>query len=204
MDFSIENKFSGKVAGIDEAGRGPLSGPVVAACLFFSDQKNIPKKLDDSKKLSAKIREEIFLEPQNSAIFGVSIIESSIIDEINILNATKLAMKKSYENLLAKISIDHLIIDGNFVPDFEASTKPKSRPLHNRFCKQILGNSFFGDTVYRDIHKEAKNELTTNLKTKGRLCKGLWWRCRVPPPSPKHLLHARFITIAPIEDAGVI
>lgn len=101
------------VAGVDEAGRGPLAGPVVAAAVVLS--KPIPG-LTDSKKLTAKKREALFLQIQAEAA-AFSIAEASVeeIDSINILQATMLAMKRAVESLA--IEIDKVLIDGNRVPD---------------------------------------------------------------------------------------
>lgn len=119
-DFLIENELGGIVAGIDEAGRGPLSGPVVAACAILN-VNCYPLELNDSKKLSSKQRAKIFLQLQNSAKFGVGIVSEKIIDEINILNATKLAMKIAFENMCEKIGYkpDSVIVDGNFIPNID-------------------------------------------------------------------------------------
>jgi ribonuclease HII len=124
-DFSIEENCPGVVAGIDEAGRGPLAGPVVAACIILN-RKNYPKQLNDSKKLSEKKRAEIFKELQNSAQFGIGIIDEKIIDKVNILNATKLAMKGAFENLCKKYNIepDMVIVDGNFIPQISCLAQP--------------------------------------------------------------------------------
>lgn len=123
-DFSIENELEGIIAGIDEAGRGPLAGPVVAACVIL-DKNHFPHNLNDSKKLSPKQRAEIFLQLKNSAQFGIGIIDEKIIDEINILNATKLAMQKSFENLCIKYNLkpDAVIVDGNFVPQINCKAQ---------------------------------------------------------------------------------
>lgn len=86
------------VAGIDEAGRGPLAGPVVAACVVL-DKNNQILYLNDSKKLSEKKRNELYLEIKLKSIaYGIGIINHDIIDKINILEATHLAMKEAYEN----------------------------------------------------------------------------------------------------------
>lgn len=105
------------VAGIDEAGRGPLAGPVVAACVIL-DRNNFPDKINDSKKLSKAERGRIFLELQEKARFGVGIIDEKVIDEINILEATKLAMSHAYLDLQTKYQIYPQVIlaDGNFIP----------------------------------------------------------------------------------------
>ena len=86
--FLIENNYPNLfVAGIDEAGRGPLAGPVVAACVIldrgdFSDGNNC--EINDSKKLSKLRRKKIFFELKNKAKFGVGIVDEKIIDEIKI------------------------------------------------------------------------------------------------------------------------
>lgn len=126
-DFFIEEKFNkfyqnpfSLVVGIDEAGRGPLAGPVVASSVILSRTK-YPDQLDDSKKLSPKIREAVFLELQNTAKFGIGIVDEKTIDKINILNATKLAMKLAFENLCQKYKItpSMVLVDGNFIPDID-------------------------------------------------------------------------------------
>lgn len=95
----FENKFEGFViAGVDEAGRGPLAGPVVAGCCVLDFNKEI-LYINDSKKLSEKKREELFLEiKEKSCAYGVGIVSHEIIDKINILEATHVAMKEAYEN----------------------------------------------------------------------------------------------------------
>ena len=99
------------ISGVDEAGRGPLAGPVVAAAVIFSPNIDIVD-LDDSKKLSPKKREELFPEIQERATaYGVAVIGHKIIDEINILQATRLAMKQAVDQL--NPIPDLLLIDGN-------------------------------------------------------------------------------------------
>ena len=112
----FEEKFFRKgyrrIAGIDEAGRGPIAGPVVAASVIL-DQNNIPKGINDSKKLSPSSREIIFHQIMLTAIVGIGIGDVEKIDSINILNATKYAMNLSVERLDDKP--DLLLIDGNFI-----------------------------------------------------------------------------------------
>ncbi|MDX9702661.1 MAG: ribonuclease HII [Candidatus Auribacterota bacterium] len=99
------------IAGIDEAGRGPLAGPVVAAAVVLPVVIGIDG-INDSKKLSEKVRSDLFekLLRCPSVQIGVGIVSERIIDEINILQATKLAMKQAIENLPQQP--DHLLIDG--------------------------------------------------------------------------------------------
>lgn len=98
------------IAGADEVGRGPLAGPVVASIVIL---KNDIVGLNDSKKMTEKKREELYVIIKQEALaISVVFIDEKTIDEINILNATKLAMTKCLAGL--KISPDLLLIDGNF------------------------------------------------------------------------------------------
>lgn len=121
-DFSLEKSYLNQiVVGIDEAGRGPLAGPIVAACILLDEkilQNKICAKINDSKKLSKKDRKEIFLFLQDNAQFGLGVVSEKKIDEINIYQATKLAMHEAYKNFCAKNAVKpHIIlVDGNFVP----------------------------------------------------------------------------------------
>lgn len=86
------------IAGVDEAGRGPLAGPVVAGCVVLDKMSEI-FYLNDSKKLSESKREKLFIEIKEKALaYGAGIIDHKVIDEINILEATHLAMKEAVEN----------------------------------------------------------------------------------------------------------
>jgi ribonuclease HII len=116
--FSIENNYQNLlIAGIDEAGRGPLAGPVVAACVILN-RNDFPQEINDSKKLSKKLREKIFFELQKKSRFGIGIVSEKTIDKINILQATKLAMLRAYCDLQQKykISPQIILVDGNFIP----------------------------------------------------------------------------------------
>ena len=99
------------LAGIDEAGRGPLAGPVVASAVIFPDNIDLPE-VTDSKKLSKKKRERLFDEIISNALsIGIGIVHEDEIDEKNILQATYVAMRKAIGNLT--IVPDLLLIDGN-------------------------------------------------------------------------------------------
>lgn len=112
-DYSLERNAGGRVAGIDEAGRGPWAGPVVAAAVIL-DPGDIPAGLDDSKKLKAGRRESLLAEIQAKARVGVGIAEVEEIDRLNILNATLLAMARAVENL-GEVP-DLALVDGNRPP----------------------------------------------------------------------------------------
>lgn len=90
------------IAGIDEAGRGPLAGPVVAAAVILPKHALI-EGVNDSKKISEKKRERLYDDIINTAVaWGVGIVDNNVIDEINILNATRLAMHNAIEELAVK------------------------------------------------------------------------------------------------------
>ncbi len=105
------------IAGTDEVGRGPLAGPVVAVAVILPRNFSI-LGVDDSKKLSEKKREALFeIIKENCITFGVGIVDHDVIDEINILQAAKLAMKIAYEQLEPKP--DHLLIDAMTLPQVD-------------------------------------------------------------------------------------
>ena len=103
------------VAGVDEAGRGPLAGPVVAAACILKPGIYIPN-LNDSKKLSESQRKEIFqlITTHPEIIFGIGITSASEIDQVNILQATFLSMQRAVNNLSIQPQV--LLIDGNRAP----------------------------------------------------------------------------------------
>lgn len=99
------------IAGVDEVGRGPLVGPVVAACVVLPEEFNLDG-LTDSKKLSEKKRNFYFDEIKKVALgVGVGIIDEKKIDEVNIYEATKLAMKEAINDCLKNCKIEHILID---------------------------------------------------------------------------------------------
>lgn len=106
--------ISGLVAGVDEAGRGPLAGPVVAAAVILDDLKPI-KGLADSKKLSASRREKLFDEIRAKALcFSIALASVEEIDQLNILQATMLAMRRAVNGLRLKPNM--VLVDGNRLP----------------------------------------------------------------------------------------
>ncbi|MEP1961591.1 ribonuclease HII [Tateyamaria sp.] len=112
-DFSFETQIGGRVAGVDEVGRGPLAGPVTAAAVVL-DVAHIPDGLDDSKKLSAKRREVLWAEIIACADVSVAHASVTEVDELNILRASHLAMERAVAGLRG--IPDHLLIDGNMIP----------------------------------------------------------------------------------------
>ena len=133
-NFNEERKLWKKgiafVVGIDEAGRGPLAGPVIACAITVSEfpisNFQFPKNIKDSKKLSAKQREEIYklLKKNPDVKWGIGKVSEKVIDKINILQATKMAMKRAVKNLENKYyKAEYLLIDGNFGIDLDFPQK---------------------------------------------------------------------------------
>jgi ribonuclease HII len=119
--FYYERKFKKKgfdlIIGVDEAGRGPLAGPVVAAAVALNTY-HFKNRIDDSKKLTPLSRERAFLEIIKKSAFGVGIVNEKVIDRINILEATRIAMEQAIASLTdklthAKYNKIHIIVDGN-------------------------------------------------------------------------------------------
>lgn len=118
VDYSIENEYFKQgyniICGIDEAGRGPLAGPVFAAAVIFKNG-TIIDGLDDSKKLSEKKRDRLFdVIKEKATAYSIASADEKEIDEINILNATFLAMKRAVAGLPFKPEL--ALIDGNREP----------------------------------------------------------------------------------------
>lgn len=119
------------IGGIDEAGRGPLAGPVVAACCVLDPEVKI-LGLDDSKKLSEKKREALFDEIRDKALgFEIAVIGPDVIDEINILEATKMAMRQCVDKIETKpdlLLVDAVKLDCNVpvIPIIKGDAKSDS------------------------------------------------------------------------------
>ena len=122
VDFSFDNSFENPVVGIDEVGRGSWAGPVVAGACLLKHNFPLPKNLKDSKKLSPKIRREIFEELKQTVFFGIGESSNNEIDKHGIQKATFRAMERAYIDLRKKIDqekISTLLIDGNQNPGFQ-------------------------------------------------------------------------------------
>ena len=118
--WSIENEWFAKgyhiVCGVDEAGRGPLAGPVCAAAVILPPDLQIPG-LNDSKKLSDKKRRELYpIIKEQALAYGIAFVDHEKIDEINILQATYLAMHQAIAQLSVKPEL--ALVDGNRAADF--------------------------------------------------------------------------------------
>ncbi|MBR1376765.1 MAG: ribonuclease HII [Bacilli bacterium] len=98
------------IGGVDEVGRGPLIGPVVAACAVLPKGFKL-EGLNDSKKLTEKKREEYYEYLVKNAIYGIGIVDADIIDDINIYEATKVAMYKAIEEVRKQVNLEYVLID---------------------------------------------------------------------------------------------
>ncbi|MBR0365867.1 MAG: ribonuclease HII [Clostridia bacterium] len=113
-DFDLSKKHGKYLAGVDEAGRGPLAGPVFAAAVILDDDVVIDG-INDSKKLSEKKRDELYdIIKEKAAAYSICAVSEARIDEINILQATFQAMRGAVERL--DIKPDYVLIDGNKSP----------------------------------------------------------------------------------------
>ncbi len=153
-DFSIEKEFDGPVIGIDEVGRGPLAGPVVSCGCYFKDYNFLNNSLDfikDSKKISAKKRFAVLkylnkLKNDKILKYYLGIASVGEIDDLNILNATKLSMKRVVDKF--NLSNATLIIDGNFKLNYK-NFKEKSIVRGDQISISIAAASIIAK-VHRD------------------------------------------------------
>ena len=131
-DFSLEESLglpsSAVIIGVDEVGRGPLAGPVTAAAVFVDRQKitlDLSTKIDDSKKIPQNKRATISKQIEGIAIIGIGWASSGEIDQLNILEATMIAMQRAVLSLRKQIILDpdYILIDGNKVPSFDFPSK---------------------------------------------------------------------------------
>ncbi len=159
-DFEFENKLQGLVAGVDEAGRGPWAGPVVAGAVVFLTHEVdefLLENLDDSKKITPKKRETLYeklfeAQDKGQVLIGIGQAQAQEIDEMNILQATFLAMKRAVEGL-GQIP-DYAIIDGNQKPkDFpcQSMTLIKGDARSYSVAAASIAAKVFRDRMMKDL-----------------------------------------------------
>ena len=151
----FDNKFLSRkiklIAGVDEAGRGPIAGPVVAAAVIF-DKKTFHKEINDSKQIPEKKREELFdWIIKNCLCYGVGIIDHQEIEEINILQASLKAMRIAVERLT--IIPNLILIDGN--KSFPSKIKTKTIVKGDAKSFSIAAASIIAKVTRDKIMKEA-------------------------------------------------
>ena len=186
--FDFENEYKSKgyniIAGVDEAGRGPLAGPVVCACVVMPlDSESIIAGINDSKKLSEKKRDELYEKIIQTAIsYSISVVDNVTIDQINILNATKLGMANCINKLNKKPDIvlvdavNGLDVDCEYLPIIKGDAKSYSIAAASILAK------VYRDRLMMELDKEyplynfkkhkgyGTKEHIQNLKEYGR-CK---------------------------------
>lgn len=146
--FAFDDEFRRQgyavIAGIDEAGRGCLAGPVVAACVSFRE-KIIIDGIRDSKKLTAEHRERLFQEILENAFVGIGIVNETLIDRVNIFKATKIAMTEAFFNLGKEI--DLLLIDAISLPEIK---KPQRAIVKGDQKSALIASASIVAKVTRD------------------------------------------------------
>ena len=152
MDLlNVEEEYFKKgfcaVAGVDEVGRGPLAGPVVCAAVILSrEEKDRISGIDDSKKISAKKREVLSEKIKEKALaYAIESVDERVIDEINILQATRLCMKRAVEAL--KLKPDFVLTDGNMTLDISI---PQKSIIKGDALVASIGAASILAKVYRD------------------------------------------------------
>lgn len=141
----LKNSGYNLICGADEVGRGPLAGPVVCAAVIMPAE-GIIEGVDDSKKLTARKREKLdVLIRERAVAYAVCRVEPQLIDEINILEATKLCMKNAVESL--EISPDFVLTDGNMTLDI---TIPQRHVIGGDAASYSIGAASIIAKVYRD------------------------------------------------------
>ena len=165
--FTYDKQFLNNIkyiAGVDEAGRGPLAGPVcVASVIMPLDEENIIADVNDSKKLTEKKREKLFDEIISKAIaYSIEFVDEDTIDEINILNATKLGMKNAISNLTVKP--DLVLIDAVKL-DIDCNIKPiihGDALSYNIACASILAKVSRDRYIYSIADKYPEYNFAKN------------------------------------------
>jgi ribonuclease HII len=147
FERALEEKGYSFIAGVDEVGRGPLAGPVVCAAVIMPlDDDLIIEGIDDSKKLSEKKREQLALEIKNRALaYTIVEVDEGKIDEINILEATKLGMKRAVESL--SLAPEMVLTDGNMTLDI-------AYPQHSIVKGDSLSYSIGAASIIAKVHRD--------------------------------------------------
>ena len=180
-DFSIETRFKGLICGIDEAGRGPLAGPVVAAAVVF-DKQCTPNGIKDSKLLTRIQREDLFRKIKNQAAVGVGIADVAEIDDLNILKATFAAMTRAYDQLNPSPSV--ALVDGNRSPKLSCTVQT------------VIGGDGLSLSIAAAsiVAKVTRDNLMRNLAVS---YPGYGWERNVGYPTSEHLAALALLGVTP-------
>lgn len=177
LTYEKENfKQYNTICGVDEVGRGCIAGPVVACCVVITPNTPLMvlQQIKDSKKLSAKKRENIAQQLKDHVFYSIKAIDVDIIDKINILQAAKLAMKEAYNNLLHSVKPDVLLVDGN-------------QPLlihNNEYCIIKGDNKSLSIAAASILAKVYRDNIMLEL---AKEFKGYYWEKNVGYGTKEHL-----------------
>lgn len=185
----FDAQFEGPLCGLDEVGRAPLAGPVVAGCVFIppeNEKHRVWRYINDSKRLTLEIRESLYDDIVGNCFHGIGAVEPKEIDRINIHHASLLAMTRAYEQMIASIP-DGLInalalVDGKFAPKLTCriQTIIKGDGLSLRIGAASILAKVWRDRLMANLHAEYPM---------------YGWDSNVGYPTPVHL--------AAIKDHGV-
>ena len=154
LEQEVRQQGYDKIAGIDEAGRGPLAGPVVAAAAILPSQYSLPH-LNDSKRLSPQRREQLFGAIYEQAVsIGIGIVDPAEIDRINILQASLISMHIAVHNL--RPAPDYLLVDGTF--PIISSIPQKAIKHGDRRCPSIAAASIVAKVTRDRLMRVYDNE----------------------------------------------
>ena len=185
LDLALEDGLEGPVAGVDEAGRGPLAGPVVAAAVVLDRKRmaaDVLSRIDDSKKLSRAAREDLFAALTATACVGVGAASAAEIDRINIHHATLLAMRRAL--LALRPAPRAALVDGKFPP--QASCLVRTVVGGDGLCLSIAAASI--------VAKVTRDRLMTRLAA---LYPGFGFERNAGYPTPEHLSALRALGPTP-------
>lgn len=147
LEKQLQDKGYCNIAGVDEAGRGPLAGPVVAAAVILPYDQQIDN-IKDSKSLNPNKRKVAYEQIFSVGMVGIGMATSEEIDQINILQATFLAMRRAIQKLSSKVSVDYCIVDGNKeIPGL--NVKQEAIVKADATCYSVAAASIVAK-VYRD------------------------------------------------------
>ncbi len=173
------------IAGVDESGRGPLAGPVVAAAVILNRHK-FKNRIDDCKRLTSRARIRAYDEILKNSVYSVAVIGRNVIDAINIYNAAKLAMEKAVVGLTVKP--DYILVDGNVtlsLPHKGRSIKQGDRKCLSIACASIVAK-VWRDRIMARLHQIYPEYGFVNHKGYGTA--GHFKTLKKYGPSPMHRL----------------
>ncbi len=187
-NFSIEAELRGLICGVDEAGRGPLAGPVVAAAVILN-QERTPGGIQDSKTLSRSKREHLCVRIKSQAVVGIGLASVAEIDKVNILRATFRAMERAVAELKPAPAV--ALVDGNQSPALGCATRTVVGG--DRRSLSIAAASI--------VAKVTRDQLMLNL---ARGYPGYGWERNVGYPTPEHLRALTSLGVTPHHRTGFV